>query len=73
MNRVAICLMLGLTLIGCTNADPTEADREACTQAGHAPGTEAHDACLQELQAQRFQRPAASNVDAMRSRMGPRR
>lgn len=73
MNRFAICLMLGLTVIGCTSTDPTEAERETCTRAGHAPGTEAYDACIQELLAQRFQRPAASNVDTMRTRMGPRR
>ena len=73
MDRILIGLLLGLTLSGCTSAEPTEADRETCERAGYAQGTEEFDACIQELLAQRFQRPAGTNVDAMRTRMGPRR
>ncbi len=71
MKRLG-CLFLMCAMLGCVDAEPAQADRDACIRAGHAPGTEAFDACLQALLAQKFQRPAVSRVDEMRSRMGPR-
>ena len=70
-SSIAI-LCLALALLGCTSNEPSQADREACQQAGHSPGTEAFEFCLQERLAARFSRPAGSEVDELRTRLGPR-
>lgn len=59
-------------MLGCMSAEPTQADRDACIRAGHAPGTEAFETCLRELLARRFERPTGAEVDELRTRMGPR-
>lgn len=65
------CLCLFCALLGCTAEEPVQADRDACARAGHEPGTEAFEACLQELLIRRFERPAGVEVDDLRTRMGP--
>lgn len=67
------CLCLVLAALGCTPSEPTQEDRDACLAAGHAPGSDAFQACLQERLAQRFERPAGDQIDTLRTRMGPRR
>lgn len=72
MKSSIAMLCLTLALLGCTSNEPSQADRDACAQAGHSPGTEAFDVCLQERLAARFSRPAGSEVDELRTRLGPR-
>lgn len=72
MTRLAYLCSL-MIVVGCTTAVPTQADRDACAAAGHAPETEAFDACLQDMLAGRLERPTAAEIDELRTRMGPRR
>ena len=66
------CLFVVLLAVGCaSSAEPTQADRDACVQAGHAPGTDAYENCLEELLASRMERPTGAQVDEIRTRMGP--
>lgn len=70
--KTLACLCLLLAAAGCVATEPTQADRDTCVAAGHAPGTEAFEACLSELLARRFERPTGAAVDDLRTRMGPR-
>ena len=72
MKSSVAMLCLALALLGCASNEPSQADRDACVQAGHRPGTEAFETCLQERLAARFNRPAGTEVDDLRTRMGPR-
>lgn len=72
MMRWFACICMVLVAAGCaTSAEPSQADRDACVNAGHTPGTDAFENCLQELLAQRMQRPEGQQVDEIRTRMGP--
>ena len=68
----AACLCLLVAALGCTPGEPDQEDRDACLAAGHAPESEAFDACLQERLAQKFARPAGEEIDDLRTRIGPR-
>lgn len=70
MTRIPI-LWLSLAVLACAGAEPSAEDREACMAAGHSPGTEAFQACLDARLAARFARPAGEAVDDLRTRMGP--
>lgn len=72
MKLSTVSLGLALALIGCGTGEPSEADRQACIDAGYSPGTEAFETCLQERLASQFNRPAGATVDDMRTRAGPR-
>ena len=67
-----VCLCLVLAALGCAPAEPSQEDRDACIAAGHAPGSDAFEACLQERLAQKFARPAGEEIDDLRTRIGPR-
>ncbi len=65
------CLCLFVAVSGCAPMEPAQEDREACLAAGHAPGSEAFDLCLEERLAQEFARPAGDEIDDLRVRIGP--
>ena len=72
MRCFLIGLGLAVLLLGCAAGEPSQEDRDACVAAGHTPGSDAFEACLQERLAQRFQRPAGEGIDDLRLRMDPR-
>ena len=72
MRNALIGLGVAVLLIGCSTGEVSQEDRDACVAAGHAPGSDAFETCLEERLARRFERPAGEDVDDLRVRVGPR-
>lgn len=72
MRRVLISLGFVASLLGCATGEVSQEDRDACVAAGHVPGSQAFETCLQDRLAERFARPEGEGIDELRVRMGPR-
>ena len=72
MRRLLISLGLAASLLGCATGEVSQEDRDACIAAGHVPGSQAFEICLQDRLAERFARSEGESIDDLRVRMGPR-
>ena len=61
-------LAIALPLLASCATAPSVADRDACLAAGHRVDTAGFEACLQELQRQRFDRQPGATIDEIRRR-----